>query len=687
MQTTKRKVRRPGGRSSLSKKDISAKAIEKIKADLKNVAKAPMPHDLSPMLATRINEPFDDPNWLFEIKWDGYRSLCYIQNGKVELKSRSKLSLNKTYPSIVEDLQALSFNAVLDGEICVLAKDGKSDFEALQNWGRREEGELVYYVFDILWMGGFNLVNLPLSQRKDILKKLLPAKGRIKYSDSIDENGKEFFELAKDTELEGIVGKKKDSIYHPGQRSGEWLKMPTATRQEFVVGGWTESSSGRAFKSLLFGYYENGKLINVGHAGGGYKEKEMKGMLEKLKELETSKNPFADEVESETKIHWIKPKLVAEIKYASFTSAGKIRKPAIFLGFRSDKNPKEVVKEIDFPKENDARVQSNASRENKASIKTSPDSNWPELEKRKITSRSVHAFDKKKVELTNIEQVLWPGFTKAHLLMYYHSVYPFIIPHIEHRPLSLHIKPYGPAAAGLYIKDMEGRAPHWAEIFIDKRKHAKKGKRDVIDYLVCNDEATLQYLINLGAIDVNPWTSTTASPDQPGYIVIDLDPSDDDFKKAIETANAAKDFFDQYQLKALSKTSGKTGIHIYLPCIGFKFPEARTIAENISEAIHSMIPSITTTNVSIGARGDKLYIDPNQNDYADTVAAPYSVRPFKWLQVSTPLEWKEINAGLDPSAFTTETVLARLKKKGDLFKEVLDRRNAAQNRNILKTFL
>jgi bifunctional non-homologous end joining protein LigD len=427
-------------------------------------------------------------------------------------------------------------------------------------------------------------------------------------------------------------------------------------------------------------------LINVGHSGGGFKEKQMKEIYSRLKELEIKKSPFANEVDADTKIHWVKPRLVAEIKYASFTSAKKIRKPAIFLGFREDKDPKEVVKEMEtIPLSEELQP---AKKENKKlNPESVSDSNWPVILNQKIENKSGFNFNGKEVELTNIDRKLWGEFTKADLLMYYHAVYPFIISHLRNRPLSLHIKNVSPTAPGLYIKDMENHQPGWAQIYSVARKHKKKGKRNRIDYLVCNDEATLHYIINLGCIDVNPWTSTVLTPDNPDFIVIDLDPSDDDFSKAILTAKAAKEFFDQHKLKAFIKTSGKTGMHLYLPCAGFSFAEARTIAQNICSHINELVPDITTTEISVISRADKLYLDPNQNDFADTVAAPYSVRPYRMPAVSTPLEWKEVNNRLHPSRFTIQTVLERLKKKGDIWNNILELKTVKANGLHLKKFI
>ncbi|MFL5810730.1 MAG: DNA ligase D, partial [Flavisolibacter sp.] len=560
---------------------------------------------IPPMQATRIEEPFNDPKFIYEIKWDGYRIIAKVEGGKVKLFSRSGLDYTSKYPPIAHALSRLEFDAIIDGEVVVLDEDGKPNFDSLQ---RYQEGDpILFYAFDLLWLKGYSMLNMPLENRKKMLEKLVTNSNLIRISETFDD-GVKLFEAAQAHKLEGIVAKEKSSIYEPGQRVKTWYKIPTEVRQEFVIGGWTESESGRSFRSLLFGYFEKEKFIFAGHAGGGYKESEMPKMLARLKKLETKNKPFEGEVDTDTNVHWVRPQLVAEFKYATLTASGKIRKPAIFLGFREDKKAKDVVREVDLPKEENT---STIEKPKNSKIKTSADSNWPELEKQKITSHTEHEFEGKKVELINIDKRLWGDFTKAHLLMYYHSVFPFIQPHLSGRPLSLHIKPNGPAAPGLYIKDMEGRQPGWAEIFTVPRKHKTKGKRDTIDYLVCNDEATLQYIINLGCIDINPWTSRTVSPEHPDFIIVDLDPSDDDFTKAIEAANAARQVFEKHRVNAFPKTSGKTGVHLYLPCSGFSFGQARTIAENICEEVHKLVPSITTTDVSINNRGNKLYLDPN----------------------------------------------------------------------------
>jgi bifunctional non-homologous end joining protein LigD len=308
--------------------------------------KTPIPSSVSPMLCTLTKEPVSDPEYIFEIKWDGYRIISYVNKGKVRMDSRSALDYTKKYPLIAQSLKDLKKDVVLDGEVVVFNKEGLPDFDALQLY-KCHNSPISYCVFDILWMDGYNLMHLPLVERKEILKKLVGKNDVLKYSESFDD-GEGLYQHMLDINLEGIVAKKKHSEYLPGVRSYEWLKIPTRKRQEFVIGGWAESQNGRAFRSLLFGAYEGRKLKWIGRSGGGYKQKEMAGILKQLKALEIDKSPFANAV-LDTKgavTHWVKPELVANFEFATWTKSGRIRKPATFLGFRKDKKATQVVREI-----------------------------------------------------------------------------------------------------------------------------------------------------------------------------------------------------------------------------------------------------------------------------------------------------------------------------------------------------
>jgi bifunctional non-homologous end joining protein LigD len=639
------------------------------------------PSSIKPMLCTLIKEPFNDVRYTYEIKWDGYRAIAFVRNGKVRLDSRGGLDFTKKYPSITAALTALGDDMIIDGEVVFLNEAGKPDFDALQKVNG-QKSNVVFYAFDLLWYRNKNQMPLSLTERKQVLRKVLGGNEVIRYSDEFDD-GLLLFNKAQELGLEGIVAKQKSSPYIPDDRSRKWLKIPTVNRQEFVIGGWVESDSGRPFRTLLFGSYNGDKLKWVGHAGGGYKESEMPLILKKLKSLEIGKSPFANEVDYDGRAHWIKPVLVANIQYATLTKGGKIRKPAIFLGFRNDKKPTEVRPEHPITTQKQKQPAGGAKKEKTAMS----GSNWPVVEDQKIHSTDVLTFESCRVEIHNADRKIWKGISKGHLIQYYHEISTYILPHISNRPLSLYLKLNGPNAPGLYIKDMEGRQPECSEVFSAERKHKKAGKRDQIEYLVCNNEPTLLYMIDLGCIDVNPWTSRVDKPEHPDYIVIDLDPSDKDFSKAVETAMAAESVLKRSRLTSFVKTSGKTGIHIFIPCMGFTFAQARTMAEHLCSEIHLMVPDISTTEVDIKMRGDRLYVDPNQNDYSDSVAAAYSVRPNKIPTVSTPLLWKELKPGLDASDFNIESVLKRLEKKGDIFSSVLDKKIAAKNGLALKKFL
>ena len=283
-------------------------------------------------------------------------------------------------------------------------------------------------------------------------------------------------------------------------------------------------------------------------------------------------------------MHWVKPELVANFEFATWTKTGRIRKPATFLGFRKDKKATQVVREV--PKSTEVieeEVNDEDKAEKRRKMPAGRDSNWRVLEKTRPASHEEINLDNCTVPLTDVERSVWKGIPKARLIEYYHTVAKVILPHIKDRPQSLHVKPNGATAPGLYIKDMEGREPDCAEVFTDIRRHPKAGKRSQIDYLVCNNEATLLYMINLGCIDINPWMSRIQNPEQPDFINIDLDPSDGDFKKVIETAVAAKEVLKKHSLTSFVKTSGKTGMHIYIPVTGIDFPQARNFSEQLGK--------------------------------------------------------------------------------------------------------
>jgi bifunctional non-homologous end joining protein LigD len=320
-------------------KDIIDKLIRKGK-------KSKIPGSVDPMLCTLTREVIEDEKYLYELKWDGYRIISYVQKGKVRMDSRSALDYTHKYPVLSKALLDLGRDLVLDGEVVVFNDEGRPDFDALQRYNGQDT-PLSYCLFDILWLDGFDMKQLTLVERKQILQELLKGNKILRYCDSFD-NGQELYKWVNEKNLEGIVAKLKDSPYVPGERGDKWLKTPTRKRQEFVIGGWAESDKSRSFRSLLFGAYSKGKLQWIGRSGGGYKDKEMPGILKQLKALEIAESPFENKIldTKGAKMHFVKPKLVANFEFATWTKSGRIRKPATFLGFRKDKKAKDVVREI-----------------------------------------------------------------------------------------------------------------------------------------------------------------------------------------------------------------------------------------------------------------------------------------------------------------------------------------------------
>jgi len=666
---------------------------------VKRQSKERFPERISPMLCTLVKEVPDSADYLYEIKWDGYRIIGYAKGGKVRLHSRSALNYTAKYPLVEQAIKALKRDVIFDGEVVVFNEEGRPDFDALQRYNGQKT-PITYCVFDLLWLDGKSMMDKPLSERKEILQQLVKGNPNLKFSESFSD-GPALYQKMLDTNMEGIVAKRKDSVYIEGERGYSWLKTPTRKRQEFVIGGWAESERGRSFRSLLFGAYEKGKLIWIGRSGGGYKEKDMPGILKKLKAIERGDSPFVNKV-LDTKgavMHWVDPKLVANFEFATWTKSGRIRKPATFLGFRLDKKPKQVVREV--PKDTGKVEELVEKTENPRATKKqtskkylNSDSNWRHVDGSfEDTEVSDFPMESCTVQLHDIGRELWKGVAKGELILYYNKIAPSILPYIKDRPQSLNLKLAGAGGPTTFIKDMENRQPDCAEVFEDKRRNRKAGKRNQIDYLVCNNVETLLYMVDWGCVDVNPWAARMQTPQMPDYIWLDLDPTgskkeeDTGFEKAITVAQATKSVLDSYKMKGFVKTSGKTGLHIYVPVADIDFDTSLQWGRFLADQVHELVADISTRSVSKNQRGNKVYIDADQNNYADTLAAPYCIRPYHKPTVSTPLDWKEVKSGLDRYSFNMETIEKRIAKKGDLFAKVLDHKIAKDNTKKMQLLL
>jgi bifunctional non-homologous end joining protein LigD len=313
--------------------------------DLKDARAGPMPTAVQPMLATPVREPFDHSDWVFEVKWDGYRAVAEIRDGDVSLYSRNLISFNKKFSPVVDALRKFGFDAVLDGEIVVVDDQGRPDFQALQHYQDAGRGHLLYYAFDLLYFRGHDLRELPLQRRKELLKKILPSSPRIRFSDHVWKDGVLFYNVAREKGLEGIVAKQSQSVYETGRRSRQWLKVKTRLTQECVIAGFTEPGGGRKhLGALVTGLFEGEKLIYTGHVGGGFSEKDLKDIRERLNPLVQEECPFTVEPETNAPVTWVKPKLVCEVALSGWTEDGVMRHP-VFLRLREDKTAREAVRE------------------------------------------------------------------------------------------------------------------------------------------------------------------------------------------------------------------------------------------------------------------------------------------------------------------------------------------------------
>ncbi|KFF03018.1 DNA ligase D [Flavobacterium reichenbachii] len=626
----------------------------------------------TPMLASLTDKTFDDPEWVFENKYDGYRTLAVIDgDDDVQLFSRNEISFTKNFQAIADELKKINHEAILDGEVVVEDENDHSDFQLLQNYLKTGKGNIKYYVFDILNLDGNDTTNLKLLERKELLKMLLSKYkfSNIFYSEHIEEKGTAFLEEAAKKKSEGIIAKKADSLYSIGRRTNDWLKIKLSQQEEAIIIGITEPKNTRThFGALLLGQYENDKLKFIGKCGTGFTQQTLKELHEKFEPYFLDKSPLEEKNPVRDKIQWIKPKFIAQVKFAEWTQDNHLRQP-VYLGLRVDKKTKEVV----FAgKSKDQSIKKEAKMEKTKTTKDKETENNFDL---KIGKTTLH--------LTNQNKIYFPddGITKGDIVNYYSEVSDLILPYLKDRPQSMYRFPNGIKEMGFYQKDVDNdKIPSW----IKTKKIFSESNDANIDYLICNDKATLLYMANLGCIDINPWNSTIKHIENPDWVVIDIDPEKDDFKEVVKTALTVKEVMDGFETECYCKTSGATGLHVYIPLEAkYDYDSVKLFAQLIAREVQTRLPEITTLERSIKKRNHKIYIDYLQNRTGQTLAAPYSVRPKPGATVSTPLEWSEVNDKLSPSQFTIKNVLQRFEKKGDLWKPVLGK--GANIKTILKS--
>jgi len=592
----------------------------------------------SPMLATSSETLPAGEGWVYEPKWDGFRALVTVSGGEVTLTSRNGNDLTERFREVARAAQ-LSIRAadvILDGEICALDEQGRSQFSLLQEGA----GTLALVLFDLLELDSESLLDEPLWKRRKRLKTLVQRGGQVLVSPQFDD-GEALLTAAREQELEGVVAKRADSRYRPGRRSTDWHKVKLRRTQEVVVVGYTRGQGRRAqgFGALVVAIYEAGGLRWAGNVGTGFGDDEIERLLGVLKPLARADSPLADAPKMprvrRSDVVWVEPRLVAEVEFAEWTREGRLRAP-VYVRLRDAKPASEIRRE-------------------RASLP------------------AVLTRGSRELRLSNLDKLFWPeeGITKGDLIAYYRDVAAVLVPHLRARPFTMKRYPDGWQGKNFFQKQAPSHMPAWIERQPFPAS-TREGERKVIDYALVNDELALLWMANMGCIDLHTWASRADRPDKPDWVMFDLDPSEGaGFEEVIEVARLVHATLDLLELESFPKTSGSRGIHVLVPIARrHSFAAVREFAGIVAGALARAHPGLVTTEwVKEKRRG--VLVDANQNGPGKTNAAVYSVRPRAGAPVSTPLRWDEVASGLDPSAFTMDTVLDRVARNGDLFAGVL----------------
>jgi bifunctional non-homologous end joining protein LigD len=644
---------------------------------------------LEPMYCS-IGSEIPGEGWTFEPKYDGVRVLAYATTTDVKLMTRNGKDKAAQFPELVAALKKLATQTkrslVLDGEIVALIDGDPARFQELQGRMHVKEAQLIarrsssapaaLVLFDILMDGDEPLIHEPWSVRRDRLVKRISKKvsAQLRVTESIEGDGKKMLERARRQGWEGIIAKRIDSPYEPGVRSRNWLKLKIEFREEFVVGGYTEPRNSREhIGALLLGYFDKGRFIYAGHTGGGFTRKGLEEMYRLLKPLERKTSPFDETPKTNEQAHWATPQVVVEVKFSEWTADRRLRQP-IFLGIRDDKNARDV--EIEQPSvQRKAPRGKTVAKRPKSSSNASLAGQLTEIEQQGGDA-TVDLGRGKALKVSNLDKVFFPKekYTKGDVMRYYARIADFILPTIQDRPLVLKRFPNGIDGESFYQQKAAETTPPEVRVEIIETDGGEKQPR-----FIGGDLLTLLYTIQLGAISVDPWHSRVPALEYADYTVIDLDPGPRaNFKRVVEVAKWAKEVIDGFGLHAAIKTSGSTGLHIYLP-LPPRTPNAAAtlVAQMIATKVADAHPKEATIERSVKARGPAtVYVDYLQNIQGKTVAGPYCVRAKPGATVSTPLKWAELTDKLDPRAFHLGNAAERFEKIGDIWSEAMKKKNS-----------
>ena len=697
------------------------------------------PRSVAPMLASLASGPFSHPDWVFEPKMDGVRTIAIIHEGRASLLSRANHDETARYSSVAEDLNSQpGRDMVLDGEIVALDEEGRPSFELLQQRMnlsreadlRRAEAQVpvFYYVFDLLYLEGYDLRAVPLQDRQYLLERVLLPTDRVRLVDHFEEEGEAVYEASLANGLEGVIAKRRDSVYEPGRRSHNWLKVKSTLSDDFVIGGFSRGLGNRAdtFGALLLGEYDgNGRLVYASHVGTGFTDRALGELRRRLDAIRSEGCPFAETPGRfvnrpyRGSTTWVRPELVAEVKFAQRTGDGSLRAP-VFLRLRDDKPPEEVK-----PTE---IVQTLSAGSPGAQQPTNPRAATPRAHEASTPGattfageilqqletggeKSVLEIGAHQVPVSNLDKVLWPALegrrelTKRDLLVYLATVSPYLLPHLRDRPLTLVRYPEGIHGEHFFQKHWDSPLPGFVETVRLYQEHHEGDQ----EYLLCNNLATLVWLGQVADLELHTWFSRVSPhPDgghlsrdfagskenmessllgYPDYLVFDLDPyiysgreargaepelNRKAFEATCRVALWLKEVLDGLSLSSLVKTSGRTGLHIYVPILRqLDYDAVRSVTETIGRFVMRRHPREVTMEWTVARRTGKVFLDYNQNVLGKTLASIYSPRVAPEATASAPLRWDEVGA-IYPTDFTILDLPDRLAEVGDLWAGIME---------------
>ncbi len=618
------------------------KESERLGAPRDNVA----PLKVGLMLAQPREDAFTDDAWLFELKYDGYRLIAARgEDGKPLLRYRRGQDVTARFPEISIALAKLPYaGLVLDGEVVVLDDAGKPSFQRLQQRVQLSKPHDIQrasvqlpaklFVFDLLGFEDFDLRPLPLTERKRLLREVLPRAGPLAYSDHIVGQGEAMYEQVREMRLEGLIAKRADSAYQAG-RGGDWLKIRVDRTGDFAIVGHTAPKRGRAgLGALHLALREGGQWVYAGRVGTGFDDKLLRELREALDAAPRSDPPPAGPVPKGDEHTWVEPLLVAEVRYKETTADGQLRHP-VFLRLRDDKPLEECVRE---GAGDEAGV---PAIEPIDAIEPEPASEQPVF--------------------SNLDKVFWPeeGYTKGDLIDYYVGVSRWLLPYLEDRPVVLTRYPDGIHGKNFFQKDAPEFVPRWVRTETMWSENAEREIR----YFICDDERTLAFLANLGTIPLHIWSSRVADLQHPDWCILDLDPKGAPFQHVVKVAQVIRALCREIELPSFVKTSGSSGLHVLVPLAGqCTYEQSRMLGQLLATAIVARLPEIATTARSLSAREGKVYVDFLQNGHGRLLVSPLCVRPLPGAPVSMMLRWSEVTAKLDIGRFTIKNAAQRLSR-------------------------